>query len=177
MNLKTKLLECLIKDEILADFFTDKYEESHYGYLIDYNGQFLLFDNYNEDFIYNGVTVIFQQNVSRIRWEGNELESLAKLIDLSKRQKDRLKIDLSSIQSILNGIYQHFKHIALHIQDLDSGVCFIGQIHEMDEESIVLHEYGTKASLDRKFILLSLSDITRIDAGGQYETNLQKLYK
>lgn len=46
----------------------------------------------------------------------------------------------------------------------------------MDENSIVINEFGTKSSLDRKFILLSLDDITRIDMNGKYENNLNKLF-
>jgi hypothetical protein len=121
-------------------------------------------------------TIFLRHNISRIRWSGNDIESVSKLIDTSKRQADKLNIDLTSTQTILQSINKTFNHLTVHIQDIDKSVCFIGQIHEMDDDSIVIHEFGTKSSLDRKFILLGLDDITRIDAGGQYENNLKRLF-
>jgi hypothetical protein len=117
-----------------------------------------------------------RHNITRIRWSGNDIESTSKLIDNSKRQTGKLTIDLTSIQTILQTVNKTFNHLTVHIQDIDQSVCFIGQIYEMDDNSIVIHEFGTKSSLDRKFILLGLEDITRIDVGGQYENNLKRLF-
>lgn len=176
MDLKTKYLQKLKGENTLLDIYTDNYDESDYGFIVDFNDNFLLIEKFDDECNYDGVTIFLRHNITRIRWSGNDIESVSKLIDLTKRQKSKINIDLTSTQTILESVNKQYNHITVHIQDIDKGVCFIGQIHEMDENSIVIHEFGTKSSLDRKFILLSLDDITRIDVNGQYENNLKKLF-
>ena len=54
--------------------------------------------------------------------------------------------------------------------------CIIGQIEDMDNDSIVIYEFGTYVSLDRKKLLMNISDISKIEAGGDYENNLKEIY-
>ena len=176
MDLKTKYLEKLKDENVLVDIYTDNYNESDYGFIIDFNEDFLLIEKFGDDSNYDGLTIFFRHNITRIRWSGNEIESAFKLLDLSKRQKEIINIDLTSIQTILESINKIYNHLTVYIQDIDKDVCLIGQIHEIDENSIVINEFGTKSSLDRKFILLSLDDITRVDANGKYEKNLMRLF-
>jgi len=176
MDLNTKYLEKLKNKSILADIYTDNYDDSDYGFVVDFNEDFLSIEKFDSECNYDGLTIFFRHNITRIRWSGNDIESVAKLIDLTKRLKDKVIIDLTSTPTILKSVNQLYNHLTVHIQDIDKSVCFIGQIHEMDENSIVIHEFGTKSSLDRKFILLSVEDITRIDVNGQYENNLIKLF-
>ena len=176
MELRTKYFDKLKNEQILADIYTDNYDESDYGFIVDFNDDYLLIEKFDDECNYDGLTIILRHNISRVRWSGNDIESVAKLIDTSKRQAEKINIDLTSIQTILETVNKNFNHLTVHIQDIDKSVCFIGQIHEMDENSIVIYEFGTKSSLDRKFILLGLDDITRIDAGGQYENNLKRLF-
>ena len=176
IELKIKCLNKLKNEQILADFYTDRYDESDYGFVVDYNDDYLLIEKFDDECNYDGLTIFLRHNISRIRWSGNDIESVSKLIDTSKRQVEKVNIDLTSVQTILETVNRTFNHLTVHIQDIDKSVCFIGQIHEMDENSIVIHEFGTKSSLDRSFILLGLNDITRIDAGGQYENNLKRLF-
>lgn len=176
MDLKTKYLEKLKNEQILADFYTDSYSETTYGFVLNFNEDFLLVEKFDDECNYDGLTIFLLHNVTRIRWAGNEIESIAKLIDLTKRQPNQINIDLTSTKTILESVNKLYNQVTVHIQDIDDSVCFIGQIHEIDNESVVINEFGTKSSLDRKFILLSLDDITRIDANGQYENNLKKLF-
>jgi hypothetical protein len=46
----------------------------------------------------------------------------------------------------------------------------------MDDETLILDSFGTRSTLDRKHLMISMSDITRVDAGGIYEKNLQILF-
>ncbi len=175
MELTTKYLDKLKDEHILADFYADNYDESEYGFIVDYNDKFLVIEKFDNNCNYDGLVIYLRQNITRIRWSGNEIESVSKLIDISKRQKE-INIDLTSIQSVLRSVNKIYNHLTVYIQDIDNDVCIIGQIHELDDNSIVIHEFGTKSSLDRKFILLGVDEITRIDAGGQYENNLKRLF-
>ena len=176
IELKTKYLDKLKTEQILADFHTDKYGESDYGFVVDFNDKFLIIENFDNKGRYDGLIIFLRQDITRIRWSGNEVKSVSRLIDISKRQASKINIDLTSIQTILQSVNKSYNHLTVYIQDVDKDVCFIGQIHEMDNDSIVIHEFGTKATLDREYILLSIDDITRIDADGQYENSLRILF-
>lgn len=176
MDLNTKYLQKLKDENILADIYTDNYNESDYGFIVDFNDNFLLIEKFDDECNYDGLTIFLRHSITRIRWSGNDIKSVAKLIDSTRRQKNKINIDLTKTQTILENVNKLYNHLTVHIQDIDKSVCFIGQIHEMDENSIVIYEFGTKSSLDRKFILLSLDDITRIDMNGQYENNLKRLF-
>jgi hypothetical protein len=176
LDIQTKYFDKLKSEQTFAAIYTDHYDESDYGFIMDFNEDFLVLEKFNSDCFYDGISIFVRENITRIRWGGNEITSTSKLIDGSQRQQTKISVDLTSIQTILQTVHDSFEHITVHIQDIDKSVCFIGQIHEMDSEYLVIYEYGTKLSLDRKYILIALDNITRVDAGGHYEKNLEKLF-
>ena len=176
MNTETKYLDKLKSSKELIDIYTDRYDESLYGFIIDYNDDYLALESINDNNP-DGISIFKRENITRIRWGGNEIESTQKLIDQSKRIKNIIKIDLTSIQSILKSVQNIFGYVNVFIEDIDSSVCFIGELENMDDENLVIHEYGTKVSLDRKRILLSLNDITKVEGGGAYEEGIKKIMK
>lgn len=175
MSLKTQYLEKLQQEKTFVDIYTDLFDDSNWGYIVDFNDEFIVLEKFSEESFPDGIIVYCQEDITRIRWECNEITSAEKLIDQSARAAIP-SIDISSIHSILKSVNAVFGHINVHVEQIDDEVCFIGQIKEMDEDTLVLHEYGTKKSLDRGFILLSIEDITRVDAGGIYERSLEKLF-
>lgn len=176
MSLRDKQLKKLKSERTLVDIYTDAYKESDYAFIADFNDDFLLAEVFDSDSRSEGISIFRNRNVSRIRWGGNDLESTYMLMDNQLKKRKDFVIDLSSVESILKDVNSLFGYITVHIQNIDDSICFIGQIHEMDEEYVVIHEFGTKLSLDRKFIMIGLDDITKIDAGGEYENNLKKLF-
>tara|TARA_A100000171_G_scaffold34837_1_gene33345 strand:+ start:12876 stop:13415 length:540 start_codon:yes stop_codon:yes gene_type:complete len=176
MNLETKNLKRIIEDKTFVDVYTDSYDESTYGFIIDFNDTFLVLDSFDDDSKANGIVVFFRENITRIRWGGNEISSVYSLIDTSEKASTSIDIDLSSIQNILKSMNASYGYINVSIQDIDSGICFIGEITEMDDETIVINEYGSKKSLDRTNIMISIRDITKVEAGGQYEKGLVQLF-
>ena len=49
-------------------------------------------------------------------------------------------------------------------------------MRELDEDALILNEFGSRIALDRKLIMIPLNAISKIQAGGQYELSLVKLY-
>ncbi len=176
MSVRTKYFEKLRMEETLAEFFLDKYEYSMFGFLKAYTEEFMLIEKYEDDGTYDGISILLRTNVSRIRWLGNSIESIDKLIDPSQRPKKVTPVNLASVDTILQSVNKIFNQVTVHIEDIDSSICFIGQLQEMNPSTVVLHEFGTTKSLDRSFILLAIEDITRIDGGGKYENRLKKLF-
>jgi len=177
MSIETKSLKKLITDKTFVDVYADRYDESSYGFIIDFNDDFLVLDSFDDDSVADGAVVFFRENITRIRWGGNQISSAFKLIDSQKDVTRKLDVDISSIQNVLKSIQASYGYINISIQDIDSGVCFIGEITEIDDETIIIYEFGSKISLDRKNIMISVDDITKVEAGGYYEEGLLKLLK
>lgn len=176
MDLKNATFSRLKEQQELLDIFIDHFDTSTYGYLIDYSDDFILIESYDAECRQEGISVLFREYITRIRWAGNEMTNASRLITLQPRNPLKVYVDLSNMATILKSIYQQFKHVSVHMQLLNPDQVLIGQIHELDEEILILHEYGTMSSYDRRYTMIALADITRVDAGGPYERNLMQIF-
>jgi hypothetical protein len=176
MNIETKYLEKLKTEKTFADIYTDSFEESIYGFIFDFNEEFLLLEQFTDIGKADGIAIIKRENISRIKWAGNDIET-ASHFALKEKQNEKIgKLKIDSIQNILKSVQSAFGYVNLNIQHIDNGMCIIGEIEEMDEETVIIKEYGTYTSLDRKMLMLNISEITKVEGGGQYEQNLHELF-
>ena len=177
MKTADKTLKTLQIKEIFIDIYTDYFDESFYGFIRDFNDDFLLLEHYNDDSLYNGIIVFRREDITRIKWNNNDINSAFSLISRQRNIEEQLSgVNIESIESILKSVDKTFKHVNLQIQNINSGWCIIGQIQEIDAETIIIKEFGTKSALDRGMLMLSTPDITRVDADGIYENNLLKIH-
>lgn len=177
MDIQTKYLQKLKNEKIFADIYTDNYEESIYGFIFDFNEDFLILEQFTDIGEADGIAILKRENISRIKWAGNDIETTSHFALKEKRNENIDKLKIGDIQHILRSVQNIFGYVTLFIQDIDRGMCIIGEIEEMDEDTIIVKEYGTYASLDRKMLMLSIHEITKIECGGQYENNLHELFK
>jgi hypothetical protein len=177
MKIADKTLETIQTKGIYVDVFTDHFDESFFGFVLVFNDHFLLLEHYNNDGFYNGVIVFRRQDITRIRWDNNEIKSASKIITRREQIKELLDISIDSIDSIIKSIDKTFGYVSIRIQDINSDWTIIGQVQEMDTDTIVIKEFGTMSTLDRSMLMLSIGDITRVDAGGIYESNLMKIHR
>ena len=177
MNVANKTLENLQAKEIFVDIFTDHYDQSFYGYIRVFNDNFLLLEHYNEDGLYNGIVIFRRHDITRIRWDNNEINNAAVIVHRQVLIEELSKIRIETIKSIIKSVEKAFGYVSLQVQDINSDFTIIGQVQEMDTETIVIKEFGTMSTLDRSMLMFSFSAITRVDAGGLYENNLMKIHK
>jgi hypothetical protein len=176
MDIAQKTLKSLQKKDILLDVYTDHFNESLYGFVRDFNDEFLLLEHYNDDGLYNGIIILRRQDITRIRWDNNDINSISKILQRHEHIEQLADINIDSIENILNSVNKAFNHINIKIQNIEPDWSIIGQVQDMDKKTIIIKEFGTMKSLDRATLMLSISDITRIDAGGIYENNLLKIH-
>lgn len=150
--------------------------EPNFGFIVDFNDEFLVFETFDTNGIPDGITVFFRDENSIIMsWGGNEITSTEKVLDHTRRLQKMPKINLESVETIVKSVNEGFRHITICTSDFDD-TCFIGQVRDIDEDTLVLNEFGSKIALDRKFVMIPLNSISKIQAGGQYELSLVKLY-
>ncbi|MCK7557051.1 hypothetical protein MKQ70_19385 [Chitinophaga sedimenti] len=175
MSLETKYLGKLKHYQTLVDITIDRYDDFDFGYVVDFNEEFLLIERFDGTGMYDGYSLLLRDRVSRVRWGGNEIASITKLIDTTQREESD-ELAVGSMEEMLRYFNDRYGSISVHVQDVNDDVFFVGEIHELDNETLVLYEFGTKLSLDRKYIMISLDDITRVDANTQYSRTLEKLF-
>lgn len=165
---ETQELIDLFRDDLDGDALT--------GVISDYSDEFVLLSLFNEEGMASGFSLIYGEDITRIRWGGNYQQSLRELISRNQAVPLNPVISINSLHDALVSIQEKFGYVNLHTERVRNDVCFIGEIVELDQEFLVLHEYGTRENKDRKHTLLALDLITRIDAEAAYEKNLKYLY-
>ncbi|MGS0747548.1 hypothetical protein [Halpernia sp. GG3] len=176
MNIQTKYLQKLRNDQTFTDIYTDRFQESTYCYILDFNEEFILLEKFTNVGKPDGISVIKRENITRIKWSGNDIKTTSKFALKEKRNQDIFNINIDSIYNILNSVEKLFGYVTIYIQDIDTGICIIGEIKEIDGDHIIIEEYGTFTSLDRKMLILSTNEITKIEGGALYENNLHELF-
>jgi hypothetical protein len=177
MSIADKTLKTLQTYGIFVDIFTDHFDDSLFGFIRDFNDSFLLLEHYNEDGFYNGVVIFKRQDITRIRWDNNEIKSAFDIITRQEQIEELADISIDSIESIIKSVDKAFNHVNLRIQEINANWSIIGQIQEMDTDTIVIKEFGTMSTLDRGMLMISINDVTRVEAGGIYENNLLKIHR
>jgi hypothetical protein len=175
MSLEEKYLNKIVQEEIFVNIFRDGFDEESFGFILDFNEDFILLEYYKEDSSHDGVAILLREDVTRIRWEGNEISGIQKFI-YRPIENYKSKINLESIKTILETLNSHFGYVTITKENLADTV-FIGEIVEIDDNSMLMNEYGTKISQDRKKLLLSIEDITLMEAGGSYERRIISIIK
>ena len=177
MKVFHEYIDKLIKTQEFVDVYTDEYDESHYGYIVKVSDELLILESFTgKDGQNEGIMVFRLKDISRINWEGNEIQEVKKLVKQDSRDSSISNIDITTINTALESINKKYGYVEINIQDLDGDVCFIGEIESLDADILVLNEYGSRQSLDRTKILLKIKDITRVDAGRAYSETIKSIY-
>lgn len=178
MNPLQKILEKVRSENIFVDIFRDSMEDAPlFGLVKSYSHEFVKLLKIDSGGEYDGYAVIFIDDITRIRWGGIERSSLEKLAQLKNETLTReAEIDLSSLSSVLNGIQERFGYVSLYAEERIRNAAYIGQLEEVQEETIVLREFGTISALDRSFLAVRQRDISRVDFDSRYERDLLRLH-
>jgi hypothetical protein len=80
MNVKERYLNRIKDEKILIDLYTDSYSESYYGFIIDFNEEYLVLKKFTTESLFDGISVLRRDDIYRINWGGNDIESTFKLI-------------------------------------------------------------------------------------------------
>lgn len=176
MRLSTKTLAMLKQEARLIDLYRDHLQnESLTGIVTDFTDDFVYLSLFDDGGAANGISVVWRSDVTRIRWGGNERDSIATLVKASGAQPVAPKLQLDSLEAVLRSVRAAFGYVNVMTERMDDGMCFIGEIEELDAETLVLQTYGTFSCRDRSHLMLDIDEITRVDADARYERSVHYL--
>ncbi len=124
--------------------------------------------NFNDDGEYDGIMIFRKDDVTRLRWGDNELEAQRILIERFKDIPVAPKLDLGNITKIIESVQNNFGYVSISTEEINDEVIYIGEVVSVDEDFLVLNEYGFKDALDRSMLILRTPEVTRIDADDKY---------
>lgn len=176
MRLTTRTLQSLRESQEIVDAYRDYLSsESITGVVSGFSDDFLYLSLFDNGGTANGIAVCYRSDITRLRWGGNERDSIATLIHASGAKPSAPKLKLETIESVLRSVRAAFGYVNVLTERMDDDITFIGEIEELDAESLLLQTYGTFSSRDRSRLLLRLDDITRVDADARYERSVRLL--
>jgi hypothetical protein len=173
MSLYSKTIAKVQLEQALVDLYRDHIDdESLTGVITKNTDDHIYMSLFRDDGLDNGVSVLRTADVSRIRWGGNVRDSIQALIELKKSKALKPEIDLTSTRTVIESVQKLYSYVNILTEEMDSGISFIGEVADIDDEHLVLNEYGTMTSRDSSHLIISLDEITRIDAEAQYEKDI-----
>ena len=173
-----KTIKELIVRQALVDVHRDNLsEECLTGVILEVSYEYLYLRQFDDEGRYDGVSVVRKDDVTRVHWGGTERGAIARLVHNNGKAPARAKIAMDSLRTSVASLNAFFGHVVLFTEDLDPDFSFLGEVEEMDDEVVLLHEFGLKRSLDRRRSLVHLADVTRIDADSIYARNLIGLHE
>jgi hypothetical protein len=83
------------------------------------------------------------------------------------------RVDVSGVEKLLRTANKAFPLITIQRERVDAGACRIGRVVNLGRGRVTFLEIGPDASWDDELETYRLSEITRVDFGGDYENALQ----
>jgi hypothetical protein len=83
------------------------------------------------------------------------------------------RVSVANLEELLLSADLAFGLVTIHREQADPGVCEIGRVVDISKGQLKLLEINPDASWDNEPKNYRLSEITRVDFGGDYEDALQ----
>jgi hypothetical protein len=176
MTVFSKTIAKLQLEQALVDLYRDHLDdESLTGVITKNTGNYIYMSLFRDEGLENGISVLRSADITRVRWGGNVRDSIQTLIDLKASRPIKPEIDLTTTRTIIESVQRLYNYVNLMTEEMDSGLCFIGEVLDIDDDHLVLKEYGTLTTRDSSHLILSIDEITRVDAEAQYEKDIAYL--
>jgi hypothetical protein len=154
--------------------FWNKYDVgSTEGYVLDIGPKFFLLGYISEDLRFDGFQCVRISDFRRPQVPHPYAEFFVEALRKRKQSiKQKPKIDLSSISTLLLSADRAFPLVTIHREEKKPDVCEIGKVVEIDGGWVSFLEIGPDALWETKPTRIRLDDITRVEFGGGYEEAL-----
>jgi len=171
---KKSQLALAARDRLLVRFSSALERGAVNGYVLDIGPQFFLLALVSDGVRFNGFQCFRLSDVRKLRVP--EKYALFREAVLKKRGERIPKsppVVVSSIEELLLTANRAFPLVTIHREKVDGGACWIGRVIDVGKGRVTLLEIGADATWDDRLEAYRLSEITRVDFGGEYEDALQ----
>jgi hypothetical protein len=153
--------------------FRRRFEKSDIrGYVLDIGPKFFLLALVSDRIHFDGFELFRINDVHNLRPDPYADFAEAALNKRRERIPRKPKINVQDIEKILLSAGRAFPLVTIHREKVDPRVCWIGRIFGVQKKVVSILEINPHASWDAEPTLYRLSEITRVNFGGDYENAL-----
>jgi len=171
---KKSLLARALRDKLLVRFASALDRGTVNGYVLDIGPQFFLIALLSDGLRLNGFQCYRLSDVRKLQVPDKYARfHEAVLRKRGQRTPKKPPVVVSSLAELLLTANRAFPLVTIHRERVDAGACWIGRVVGLRKGRVTLLEIGPGAVWDDRLETYRLSEITRVDFGGDYEDALQ----
>jgi len=176
MSLLDEQLKMAQETGVLIDIYRDYHEDSRLGRINAVSEYCVYATCFTDDGEYDGISICRKDHVTRIRWGGTDRESQKRLIERNGPAPAAPALNLATLRDIIESVQKEFHYVTVALETLRPDNIYIGEVVSVDDDYLLLNEYGSKDALDRSMLVLDLDEVTLVEADGKYERTILFLH-
>ncbi len=162
-----------LRNKILVRFASALDRGTINGYVLDIGPQFFLLALVTDGIRFNGFQCYRLSDVRKLQVPDRYARFHEAVL---KKRRERFPqkppVVVSTLAELLLTANRAFPLVTIHREKVDRGACWIGRVVEVGKGRVTLLEIGPGATWDHELESYRLSEITRVDFGGDYEDAL-----
>ena len=173
-DLLQRQLEDCIRTHELVELYRDRLtRDALVGRILQQSAYIIVAEKIDEVHGPDGLVAVRVRDVTRLKRGGRQLEGARTDYVIAPALESVALLELSSAMTML---HKRYGYASVYVEALDDSVCFIGEPRELDDNFVIMRQFGTFKALDRSEILIRMAEITRVAAGGKYESELMRRF-
>ena len=171
---KKSQLSLALRNQLLVRFASVLDRGTVNGYVLDIGPQFFLIALVSDGIRPNGFQCYRLSDIRKLQVPDKYArfhEAVLKRRGIRFPKKPPVVV--SSLAELLITANRAFPLVTIHREKIASDTCSIGRVVDLGSNRVTLLEIGPDASWDDTLQTYGLSEITRVDFGGDYENALQ----
>jgi hypothetical protein len=166
-------LAVALRDKVLVTFTRPFEEGSVHGFVFDIGPKFFLVALVSDAMRFDGFQCFRLSDVRNLQVPGKYAAfAEAALKKRGERIPRKPRVVTTRLPKLLLTANKAFPLITIHREQVDPDVCHIGRLADMTNSHVSLREIGPDGAWDDKLKTYRLTEITRVDFGGDYEEAL-----
>ena len=140
------------------------------GVVLEHSGSTALVAPIVEDFTFDGVCVIRNSDITRVKRDDGELRRLGSLSRPKAVVLGEIGLlEMSAAGTVLSG----FGPVVAHLEAFESA--YVGWFREVDDGYVRMECLGTARTADSYEVIFSLGRLSRLEAGSRYISGLRSI--
>jgi len=166
-------LEAAVRRRQLIRFWRPFEEGSVHGYVLAAGPQWFLLALVGDGIRFNGFQCFRRRDVRNLQMPHSHVRFVeAALRKRGERVPRRPRVNVLSLEGLLRSANRLFPLVTIHREQVDPGACWIGRVRDVDKKRVAMLEIDPDACWHHAPTDYRLSEITRVDFGGDYEDAL-----
>lgn len=145
------------------------------GYVVDATESYALLHVVDDRIELDGYVVLRIEDITEVTCEFASLKFIEKALAIRRMQPERpALVDLTSMESVLRSIDEHFPLLVVHREEVSDDECWIGSLDTVSDKTFTFNAMDPEANWNgaKRF---RFEEVTRVEFDGGYETALAQV--